>query len=98
MTVKEKFDHLVSLLSNPKFLNCEILLNDIPLFIADYDVTEENDVLKMSENLIKQLKSKGISVLNINLYDLIIELLQSNQSDWNWVIDEKGTKKNFLKN
>lgn len=41
MTVKEKFDHLVSLLSNPKFLNCEILLNDIPLFIADYDVTEE---------------------------------------------------------
>ena len=96
MTVKEKFDHLVSLLSNPKFLNCEILLNDIPLFIADYDVTEENDVLKMSENLIKQLKSKGISVLNINLYDLIIELLQSNQSDWNWVIDEKRNKEELF--
>lgn len=96
MTIKEKFDHLVSLLSNPEFLKCKILLNDIPLFIADYDITEENDVLKMQENLIKQLASKEISILNINLYDLMIELLQSNQNDWNWIIDEKRNKKELF--
>lgn len=96
MNIKEKFDHLVSLLSNPKFLNCEILLNDIPLFIADYDIAEENDFLKMQENLVKQLESKDIPVLNINLYDLMIELLQSNQGDWNWVIDEKRNKKELF--
>ena len=75
--IEDKFKHLVKIISNPDFLNCKILCNDIPIFIADYDIAEEKEFLSMQDNLIKTLQNKEINVLSINLYDLVIEILQS---------------------
>lgn len=59
MKISEKtFEHLLTLLSNPRFLNCEILLNDLPLFIADYDIAEEDKCVRMQDNLVSQLSEK----------------------------------------
>ena len=90
--IVDKFEHLVKIISNPDFLDCKILCNDIPIFIADYDVTEEDEFLGMQDNLVKTLENKGIKVLSINLYDLVIELLQSNQGDWDWLTSPDRNK------
>lgn len=90
--IVDKFEHLVKIISNPDFLDCKILCNDIPIFIADYDVTEEDEFLGMQDNLVKTLENKGIKILSINLYDLVIELLQSNQGDWDWLTSPDRNK------
>ena len=93
--IVDKFEHLVKIISNPDFLDCKILCNDIPIFIADYDVAEEDEFLSMQDNLVKTLENKEIKVLSINLYDLIIEILQSNQGDWDWVMSPDITKEDL---
>lgn len=95
--IVDKFNHLVKIISNPDFLNCKILCNDIPIFIADYEISEENEFLSMYDNLIKTLENKNIKVLSINLYDLVIEILQSNQGDWNWVTSADRNKEELYK-
>ena len=94
--IVDKFNHLVKIISNPDFLNCKILCNDIPIFIADYDIAEEKEFLSMQDNLIKTLQNKGIKVLSINLYDLVIEILQSNQGDWEWLTSTDRNKEELL--
>lgn len=94
--IVDKFNHLVKITSNPDFLNCKILCNDIPIFIADYDIAEEKEFLSMQDNLIKTLQDKGINVLSINLYDLVIEILQSNQGDWEWLTSTDRNKEELL--
>lgn len=96
-TIVEKFEHLLNICSCEDFLQCKILCNDIPIFIADYDIKEEEDFLSMQGNLINALQNKGISVLSINLYDLVIEILQNNQGDWEWVTSEDRSKEELLK-
>ena len=94
--IVDKFEHLVKIISNPDFLDCKILCNDIPIFIADYDIAEEDEFLSMQDNLVKTLENKDIKVLSINLYDLVIELLQSNQGDWDWLTSSDRNKEELL--
>ncbi len=95
-SIVNKFNHLVNIISNKDFLDCKILCNDIPIFIADYDITEEKEFLSMQDNLIKTLQNKNINVLSINLYDLVIEILQNNQGDWEWLTSTERNKEELL--
>lgn len=95
-SIVKKFNHLVNIISNKDFLDCKILCNDIPIFIADYDIAEEKEFLSMQDSLIKTLQNKKINVLSINLYDLVIEILQSNQGDWEWLTSPERNKEELL--
>ena len=95
-SIVKKFNHLVNIISNKDFLDCKILCNDIPIFIADYDIEEEKEFLSMQDSLIKTLQNKKINVLSINLYDLVIEILQSNQGDWEWLTSPERNKEELL--
>lgn len=92
MGIEEKFNHLKNLISNPDFLSGKILCNDLPIFIADYDISEENEFLRMEDNLIKTVETTGIKVLSIDLYDLIIDILKKDQGDWEWVMSPGRSK------
>lgn len=59
-SIVKKFNHLVNIISNKDFLDCKILCNDIPIFIADYDIEEEKEFLSMQDSLIKTLQNKKI--------------------------------------
>lgn len=76
MGIEEKFNHLKKIISSRDFLSGRVLCNDLPIFIADYDISEEKDFLIMEKNLIKTLESMEIKVLSIDLYDLVIEILK----------------------
>ena len=43
--VNSKFNHLVKILSSKRFLDCQILCNEVPFFIADYQIKKECEML-----------------------------------------------------
>lgn len=96
MGIEEKFNHLKKIISNPDFLSGKVLCNDLPIFIADYDINREDEFLRMEKNLIKTLETMAVKVLSINLYDLIIEILQKDKGDWEWVMSPDRNKEELL--
>ena len=74
--LSERFEHLLSVISGQKFLQNQGIGNEVPFFICSYEPKESIDMELIKKQLIKQLHQKGVHVLEINLYDLAIELLQ----------------------
>jgi hypothetical protein len=72
-----KFEHLFNVISSSNFLNKESLGGEIPFFISSYKAEEELACREEIGLLIKKLKNKGIPILELNLYDLICEILES---------------------
>ena len=88
--VNSKFNHLVKILSSKRFLDCQILCNNVPFFIADYKIKNENEIQKLQGQLIKKLAELNVKVLNINMYDLVVEILK-NTGDWEWYLENEST-------
>lgn len=88
MTKKERFEHLLAVTSSKKFLGDKAYFLDIPFFICPYQAREANDMKKQISNLITQLKKRGIEVQHLNLYDICIELLDS-EGDLEWIIKKE---------
>ena len=74
--LSERFEHLLSVISGQKLLQNQGIGNEVPFFICSYEPKESIDMELIKKQLIKQLHQKGVHVLEINLYDLAIELLQ----------------------
>ena len=92
----DRFDHLVNVISSPRFLRMEGLGNEVPFFVAPFRASETSEVEKVRGQLIKKLKHKGVRVLDVNLYDLVRELLQA-EGDWKyWLEHEQEVGKSEL--
>lgn len=90
----ERFDHLLKVIGSTRFLKMESLNNDIPFFICDYRAFEAVEMAKLQRQLINRLGQAGVHVLEINLFDLSIDLLKSREgsnerSMWDQVIAEE---------
>lgn len=73
--------HLRKMLASPRVLRTTAPGNEIPFYLCPY---APEDQVKMEEEcrlLIEELASDGVLVLEINLYDLMVELLRS-ENDW----------------
>ena len=75
--IVKKFEHLYQVISNPEFLRMESLGGEIPFFISAFDPKQQVDVEKAIRSLKKKLEVNGIPVLDINLYDIALELLNN---------------------
>ena len=75
-TVK-KFEHLYQVISNREFLRMESLGGEIPFFISAFDPKQQVEVEKAIRSLKNKLETNGIPVLELNLYDVAIELLNN---------------------
>ncbi|MBP6870974.1 MAG: DUF1788 domain-containing protein [Bacteroidales bacterium] len=73
--LNQKFEHLYKAVSSEKFLRMESLGGEIPFFISSYNPVSESEVCKAIKHLIKKLETSGIPVLEINLYDISMEIL-----------------------
>ena len=77
MTSSEYFDHLLQVITGPRFLNMEGLGNETPFYICPYPPEKAVEMDAMIRRLIRKLETEhGVQVLTIDLYDLAIELLQ----------------------
>jgi hypothetical protein len=96
MKLKE-FEHLYTNLTNEKFLKNEALGGEVPFYIFPYKIEEQNKVYENIEILKKRLQRKGISVYEINLFDLSIEMLKKRNAFKRLIENEsKLTKKRLL--
>ena len=76
MSLKDRFSHLFAVISGERFLKKQGLGNEIPFFICPYAPQEAVDVSRYTRSLVKKLETAGVSVLEVNLYDLGVALLK----------------------
>jgi hypothetical protein len=89
-SLKARFDHLLALIKSQSFLNKEGLGKEVPFFICPYPPSEAVDFEKAIRNLKKQLEQSGVSILEINLYDLCIEMLKE-RGIWEQILEKETT-------
>jgi len=73
--ITTKFLHLFNVISSKRFLNKEALGGEIPFFITAYDARQEIEVCDSIKLLKNKLETSGVSVLELNLYDIVCDLL-----------------------
>lgn len=69
-------DHLVSVMSGKRFRNMEGLSGEVPFFIYPYDPSDALEIALSKKRLKTKLAQQGIEILEVNLYDLVVELLK----------------------
>jgi len=104
-------------ISSQRFLEMKGLNNDLPFYVCEYKPAEAIDMERMRRQLTSNLAAKqidclggrGVRVLEINLYDLCVELLKARegsdegQSVWDQILQieteiEKDALKELLQN
>lgn len=86
MTSRERQDHLLNVISSPRFLKKQGLGNEVPFFICPYPAGQAVEMDTVRANLIKQLGDRGVTALEINLYDLTISILKA-RGIWDQLVE-----------
>jgi hypothetical protein len=89
--------HLRRLIGSPRVLRTTAPGNEIPFYLCPF---APEDQVKMEEEcrlLMAELEQDGVPVLEINLYDLMIELLRA-ECDWDELaeFERAESKRDFL--
>jgi len=71
----QKFETIYQQLSSEKFLEKKGLSGELPFFISTYNPAQEVEVQTMIKRMLNRLQQNDIAALEINLYDLVIELI-----------------------
>ena len=96
LTISERYERLYKIFKSEKFLKKEGLGNEVPFFICPFEPQKTVEMQKLVPQLIKKLGNDGIQILNINLYDLSIELLKK-RGKWDNLIEiEPSTPKDEI--
>jgi hypothetical protein len=95
--MQERFQHLFAVISGQRFLNKQGLGNEVPFFICPFKPEEAIEMEKLQRQLVNRLEQAGVRVLEINLYDLSIEILK-NRGIWEQILEmEESVSKDQLK-
>ena len=70
------YDHLYKIICTESFLKMTSLGNEIPFYILPFEPRFQKKVDEIVEQLVKSLAQAGITVLQINLYLLMVEILE----------------------
>ena len=95
--IKDRFQHLLSVISGQRFLQKQGIGNEVPFFICPYKPEESIQMERLQQQLVNQLSQTGVRVLEINLYDLSIEILKA-RGIWEQILEmEASVSKDQLK-
>lgn len=87
--LQQAYEKLSQVVSSVGFLSNQGLNNEVPFHICPYDPAIQVDVSQMVRQLKNDLRDKGVSVVEVNLYDLVIEILKQ-EGDWEWLLDNEA--------
>ena len=87
--MQEKFSHLLSVISGQRFLSKLGLGNEVPFFICPFKPEEAVEMERLVKQLVNRLAQIGVRILEINLYDLSVEILM-NEGDFEWMIENEA--------
>jgi len=68
--------HLAEVLASKRFLQMEGIGNEVPFFIYPYDPEDGLAVAAAKKRVKNKLAQQGVNVLEVNLYDVTVEMLQ----------------------
>ncbi|PJI93570.1 DUF1788 domain-containing protein [Luteimicrobium subarcticum] len=68
--------HLVEVLGSKRFLQMEGIGNEVPFFIYPYDPEDALAVADAKKRIKNKLANNGVTVVEVNLYDLALEILK----------------------
>lgn len=93
----DRLHHLFSVISGRRFLEKQGLGNEVPFFICPYNPEDSVEMERLRRQLVKQLESAGVRILQIDLYDLSVELLKE-RGIWDRILEmEASISKEELK-
>lgn len=99
LTPAQEEEHLFKVLSSERFLKMEGLGKEVAHFIYDYEPARALDVAQAKRRITTKLDTElGIKILEINLYDLCVDLLKA-RNVWDRVLAAEPTmdKPDFLR-
>lgn len=86
----ERFEHLKKVISSQRFLKKQGLGNEVPFFICPYGPDEAVEFERHKGFLLKDLAKDNVNHLEVNLYDLSVELLKK-RGIWERVLEAEPT-------
>lgn len=81
--------HLLDVTSSQPFLKNEGLNNEVPFHICPFDPLIMQEMRHAIKELHNSLSERGISTLEIQLYDLAVEILKL-EGDWEWLLENEN--------
>ncbi len=97
LNIKESFGHLLNVLSGQRFLQKQGLGNEVPFFICPFDADASVEVERLERQLVNRLGQTGVRILEINIYDLSVEILKD-RGIWEQILEmENSVSKDQLK-
>lgn len=83
-------EHLFSILSHPDFLAMKGLANEVPIFVHTYEPQQEDAVRRMAANLASRLRTSGIPLVVVDLFDLVLGQLEEEER-LQQILDKEAT-------
>lgn len=92
-------EHLRRIVGSQPFLQNEGLNNEVPFHICPFDPVITSDMNQAVRQLVNEMNDEENTILEINLYDLAIDILKEEGDwGWNWIIaNETKLSKDELK-
>lgn len=75
MTSKERSEHLFKVVTSERFLTKQGLGNEVPFFICPYPASEGLSMVDDRKALVTRVQHAGVKVLDLNLYDIALDIL-----------------------
>lgn len=88
--MQDRFQHLLAVISGQHFLNRQGLGNEVPFFICPFKPEEFVEMERLRRQLVNRLEQAGVRILEINLYDLSIEILKE-RGIWDQIVEMEGS-------
>jgi hypothetical protein len=76
MSRKERAEHLHRVITSERFLTKQGLGNEVPFFICPFPALEGLTMVDDRRDLVSRVGHAGVQVLDLNLYDIALEILQ----------------------
>lgn len=97
--ISKKFTHIYEIVSGPSFLKMDSIGGEIPFYISAYDIKQEEEICKSITSLKNKLELDGLTILEINLYDVVIDVINKNSSmEKFFALEQKKSKEKFKRN
>lgn len=73
---KDISDHLFRVVTSRRFLDKQGLGNEVPFFICPFDASQNLAIDRDRRDLVDRIGHSGVHVLDLNLYDMSLEILR----------------------
>lgn len=86
----EVYVHLSDVVASERFLANQGLNNEVPFHICPFPPTLQNEMTQLVRQLVNYMADARKVVLEINLYDMVVDILKR-EGDWDWLIENEAT-------